>query len=87
MFKVTHSKKDNDGTILGIGNNSDAWYFSKSDAIKKIQDKGGNSKSPFYVDVNGSRVEVHALPKDKPIYLKTVKDGKETNNLSSLPDC
>jgi hypothetical protein len=85
MNKVTHSKKGNDGTILAIG--SEGWTKFKPDVIAEIE-KVGNRKSPYFVEVNGSKVLVHVInDSQKGKYLRTDPDRTTKNNLSSLPDC
>ena len=86
MKKVTHTRKASDKSILAIGNKSENWIISKEDAVREIQSSGGNRNSPFYVESREGRVPVQALPNNYPSYLKTVRDGKETNNLSELPE-
>ena len=60
------------------------WKLSQEDAIKGIN----NGTYEFYVNVDGSEVEVIvAKSQYGNLYLKTEADGEQPNNLLSLPEC
>lgn len=64
-------------TILG-GN----YHFSQQKAIQMIN----NKEAEFYVHKD-KRVDVLVGSRDGKTYLKTEKDGYESNNLLELPGC
>lgn len=84
--RVTKTGKDDDGDITRLCNpdyNDDWSPRAKQAAIKDIEDRG----ITYYVQSHEGRsnVEVYIVGGKK--HLRTVRDGKKSNNLDNLPDC
>jgi hypothetical protein len=78
--RVTHTRKDSDGTIAALCNPGEYWSpRMKRDAVSDI-----NSRlHSYYVLVRGDRVGIHV---DNG-HLRTDPDKTTRNNLLELPDC
>ena len=70
--------------VGGVNGDGSRWKLTQPDAIQSILDK----KYEFFVNVNNDPVDVVvAKSRFGNLYLKTVRDGDEPNNLLSLPEC
>jgi len=71
-------------TAIG-GQNPDGrqWKLTEDEAIKSIE----NGTYAFYVNVNGTSVDVVIATHNGRKYLKTTADGYSPDNLLSLPEC
>lgn len=72
--------------ILTVGgfDNGQRWKITQQEAITYIE----NRTFDFYVNVNGSAVDVIvAISRFGHKYIKTRADGEQPNNLLSLPEC
>ncbi len=82
---VNKTRKDKDGDITALCNNSEAWSPRlKADAIRDID----NGTQRYYVpwsDGQSTWIGVVTGPTGK--YLRTDKDNTSKNNLDDLPDC
>lgn len=89
QIKCVNKDDRNDPTdsidnIGGVNADGTRWKMSLEKAIKGIED----DKWRFYTHVNGKSVwVVIAISAAGNKYLKTEPDGKEENNLLSLPEC
>jgi Protein of unknown function (DUF3892) len=83
--RVSKTKKDKDGDILGLCNQGDFWSpRTKAQAISDI-DTGAHS---YYVLWNdGVKTTIRVVNGLKGKYLRTDKDSTTRNNLDDLPDC
>ncbi len=82
--QVTKTKKDNDGDILALCKDGEAWSpKTKVNAISDIE----NGDYNYYVIVDGEKVDIHVVNDPDGKYLRTDPDETKRNNLDELPDC
>lgn len=84
--RVTKTRKDSDGDILSLCNDSQVWSpRDKADAIKDIDD----GVHTYYVQwKKAGRTDIHVVDdKEKGKYLRTDRDDTDKNNLDELEDC
>lgn len=77
--KVTHSKKDSDGDILGL---KGPWGDDTSRNIISHIENGVHS---YYVNETGSATDVRVVKEGSKKYLRTTADASSKNNLDNLP--
>lgn len=82
--KVTKSRKDTVGNIVGLCNPDEWWSPRNSNEI--ISDIEGVLYS-YYVIVEGQKVEIKVIKGIMGKYLRTDPDKTTKNNLDDLPDC
>lgn len=83
--KVSRTKKDKDGDILGLCNSGDYWSpRSKADAIKDIE---SGSYSYYVLWSDGMKTQIRVVNGSTGKYLRTDRDSTSRNNLDDLPDC
>lgn len=88
MKKVTKTKKDTDDDIMALCGPEFLSPVNKAKAIQEIESamsRGG--KSPYYVEVGFSKVEIHVVERATGKHLRTDRDKTIKNNLAELPDC
>lgn len=89
QIKCVNKDNRNDPTdsidyVGGVNADGTRWKLSLADAVKGVE----NGTWRFYTHVNGKSVwVVVAVSAAGNKYLKTEADGKEENNLLSLPEC
>lgn len=72
--------------ITHLGNPAANWVWPREDVIRTIEDK---TNTFFVIDsVNGKRAEIQVVREaGKAPYVRTVADGRYTDNLLSLNQC
>lgn len=80
QYTVTHSRKDRDGDIIGLGKPAD-WYDTSQKIINHIE----SGRHTFIVAVGGRWVNVIVKQGTYRKYLATTADGFGRNNLDNLP--
>lgn len=72
--------------ITHLGNPAANWVWPREDVIRTIDDK---TNTFFVIDsVNGKRAEIQVVREaGKAPYVRTVADGRYTDNLLSLNQC
>lgn len=69
--------------IGGTNPDKKRWNLPLNDAIVGIE----NKTYKFFVLVGGQKVWVEVVSRNGRKYLRTIANGKETDNLLSLPNC
>ena len=77
--KDDHNDAHEGITHLGGGQ----WRWTRTEVIRSI-DNGTNT---FYTMKDGNRADVRVVKGENGKYVRTVADGKYTNNLLSLTEC
>ncbi|WP_022898928.1 DUF3892 domain-containing protein [Humibacter albus] len=81
--QVTHTSKNRDGDITGIGNPGQFWSPRlKAGAISDIE-LGINT---YHVQWPEKRTEIRVVNGPTGKYLRTDRDNTTRNNLDDLPD-
>lgn len=82
--RVTKSKKDKSGDIIGLCS-SESWSpRAKADVISDIESK----LHSYYVNEAGFETAVEVITRaDKTKFLRTSADTTNENNLDNLPNC
>jgi hypothetical protein len=78
------NKSDRDNThesITHLGGYQ--WRWTRSAVIQSIE----NGSNTFYTMKDGNRANVKVVDGENGKYVRTVADGKYTNNLLSLTEC
>jgi pimeloyl-ACP methyl ester carboxylesterase len=82
--RVSASRKNSDGDILALCSAGEPWSpRAVDDAIRDIE----TGAHIYYIEEDGTRVEIHVVDSAAGKYLRSDPDMSETNNLDSLPDC
>jgi len=83
--EVTHTGKDLEGDITKLCNPDELEWspILKADAIVEIK----LDLHRYYVNLDGSEVNIHVVDGPEGAYLRTNRDETENNNLDELPDC
>lgn len=81
VFRVTRSKKDRDGDIIGLCGNG--WSHTKARVVANMR----TASHRYYVLVGGREVDVRVGSRNGSPYLTTSPDGFSPNNLDDLPTC
>jgi hypothetical protein len=82
--KVTSTKKDSSGNIIGVCNKGEWWSPRNTyDIINDIEMK----LYKYYVIVDGQKVFITVINGSTGKYLRTDPDKTTRNNLDDLPDC
>jgi hypothetical protein len=87
--KITHIRKKkaprNCQSITNVQLNRKT-NLSVADVIKMMSGKSRDSlPHQFYIEVNGQRLPVRAVPENDPYYIRTEQDDGPYDNLLSLP--
>lgn len=85
---ITHIRKNNSRNCKGITKvkTSKKTIYAVADVIDMISGKAGKGTShQFYIDVNGKRILVRAVPENEPYYIRTEQDDGPYDNMLSLP--
>lgn len=78
------NKRDRDNTHEGITHlGGSQWRWTRAEVIKSIE----NGTNTFYTMKDGKRADVKVVDGENGKYVRTVADGKYTNNLLSLTEC
>ena len=79
-YYIQKVRKNDDGDIIVVKTLYNE--FTREEVIEKIK-----SKKHFFVVQDGdSKITVEVIPREGKEYIRTVKDGKETNNLDELQE-
>lgn len=78
---ITPDGSDPDRRIDRVGGSG--WSKSEDAVIEEID----NEIESYFVDVNGSQVDVVVAKREGTKYLRTDPDQTTENNLLSLPEC
>lgn len=78
--RITHSRKDDDGDILGV---KGVWgTASTADVVSHIE----NSTHVYYVRETDTSTRVHVVTEGRKKHIRTNADSRSKNNLDNLPD-
>lgn len=80
---VTHSRKDQHGNIIALGNPNQGWSARYSSLVISDIKRGEHS---YHVPWTSGRTEVHVVQASYGEYLRTDRDNTVNNNLDDLPD-
>ena len=77
-YFIEKVRKDDDGDIIKV--KTVHSEFTTKEVIEKIE-AGDN----FFVMEGETKINVEVVSREGKKYIRTFKDGKETNNLDNLP--
>ncbi len=79
-YYITHTRKDDEGDIIKVKTTHSEFTTGK--VIEIIE----GERDSFFVEDGTDEIPVNVIQGENKKYIRTVKDGKETNNLDNLPD-
>lgn len=87
--KITHIRKKNaprNCKCITKVKTSQKTIFSVADVISMMSRKNNKGLShQFYIEVNGRRIIVRAVPENEPYYIRTEQDDGPYDNMLSMP--